>query len=85
MTDEYDKLNELRDILRGTKPATIVPCRLQTMAAARDSLPGELRPHFDALVADCHATAFETGPSALPNYRVLSELVRRGWRKLPAR
>jgi hypothetical protein len=81
MTDEDDKLNELRDILRGTKAATVVPLRPRTIAAARDSLPGGLRRHFDDLVADCHAAAFETGPGALPDYRMLADLVRGGWRR----
>jgi hypothetical protein len=82
MTDEDDQFDELRDILMGTKTGQVVPLRPPTMAAARDSLPGEWRPLFDALVKDCHAAAFQTGPSTLPDYWMLAELVRSGWRKV---
>jgi hypothetical protein len=77
-----DKLTELRDILAGTRSAEVIPLRPRTLAAARDSLPGEMRRHFDSLVADWHAITFETGRiDALPDYRVVAELVRRGWKR----
>jgi hypothetical protein len=85
MTDEDDQLDELRDILMGTKTGQVVPLRPPTMAAARDSLPGEWRPHFDALAADFHAAAVEIGPGALPDDWILADLVKAGWRKLGAR
>jgi hypothetical protein len=81
--DDDEKLRELRDILTGIKSAKVVPLRPPTMAAARDSLPGELRPHFDKLVADFHAAVFAISTvTALPDYRVLAELARSGWRKV---
>jgi hypothetical protein len=84
--EDDDKLDELRDILSGTQVAKVVPLRPRPMAAARDGLAEELRPHFDALVADWHAAAyFGAGPAALPDYRVLADLVRAGWRKPGAR
>jgi hypothetical protein len=85
MGDEDDKLNELRDILMGTKTGQVVPLEARTMVAARASLPGELRPQFDALAADFHAAACEIGPGALPDYWILADLVKAGWRKLGAR
>jgi hypothetical protein len=81
--DDDDKLNELRDILRGTRSAEVVKLTPRPLAAARNGLPEELRPHFDALVADCHAVSYETGRLyEIPGYDVLAELVRRGWRRL---
>jgi hypothetical protein len=80
--DEDDKLNELRDILTGTRSAEVIPLKPRTLAAARDGLPDALRPHFDALTADWHATAYLGGGRAtLPDYHPLAELVRNGWRK----
>jgi hypothetical protein len=86
MNDEDDdKLNELRDILRGTKTENVVALRPRTLAGARGRLPIELRTHFDALVADFHSAVFASSPSAsLPDDRVLADLVTMGSRDLKA-
>jgi hypothetical protein len=81
-SEDDNQLNELRDILRGTKSAKVVRLKPRTMATARDGLREELRPDFDALVADWHSAAYlGAGPAALPDYQVLADLVRGGWRK----
>ena len=87
MTDDDDPdlpaLMQLRDIVTyGGPAAEVVPLQPRALAAARDSLPDELRPVFGQLVADYHAAVFELGdPKALPDYSVLATLVQQGWHR----
>jgi hypothetical protein len=47
---------------------------------ARDSLPDELKPVFDDLVADYRFTAMKHHGSPFVSYIVLAEMVTLGWR-----
>ena len=47
---------------------------------ARNSLPEELRPVFDDLVADYKFAATKHHGSPFVSYIVLAEMVRAGWR-----
>jgi hypothetical protein len=49
-------------------------------AEARGSLPDELKPIFDALVADYKFLATIHHRAPFVSYLVLADLVRRGWR-----
>ena len=47
---------------------------------ARNSLPDELKKHFDALVAEYKAYATLRHGSPYVSYVVLADLIRAGWR-----
>lgn len=52
-------------------------------ARAREALPDELRPIFDALVAEYKFLASIHHKSPFVSYLVLADLVRNGWRPQP--
>ena len=56
------------------------PTRSQKHNLARDSLPEDLRPPFDALVADYIFYALIHHRTRLVSYLILADLVRAGWR-----
>jgi hypothetical protein len=69
--------------LTGKPTAEVIPLTPRTIVDARDSLPPDLQPHFDSLVIDYHTAAFGIKwPGAQPNYTVLANLVRAGWRRV---
>jgi len=47
---------------------------------ARESLPPDLRPIFDALVADYRFAATRRHNAPFVSYVVLADLIRQGWR-----
>lgn len=55
----------------------------QKHAEARNALPEELLPAFDALVADYKFYASVHYGSRLVSYLILADLVRAGWRPPP--
>jgi hypothetical protein len=54
--------------------------RSEKHAAARNSLPDDLIPVFDDLVADYRFAATKHHGSPFVSYIVLAELVKAGWR-----
>ena len=52
-------------------------------AQSRNSLPDELKPTFDALVAEYKYLAFLHHRAPFVSYLVLADLVRNGWRPSP--
>ena len=52
-------------------------------AQAREGLPEELKPAFDALVADYKFLATIHHKSPFVSYLILADLVRRGWQLPP--
>ncbi len=52
-------------------------------ASARDTLPDDIKPVFDALVAEYKFLATIHHKSPYVSYLVLADLVRNGWRPQP--
>lgn len=59
--------------------------RTEKHEQARNTLPEELRPIFDDLVADYKFASVTHHRSAYVSYAVLADLVRAGWRLTAAK
>jgi hypothetical protein len=55
--------------------------RSEKHEAARNSLPSELVPVFDTMVADYQYTALVCHHAPFVSYAVLAQMVRLGWRR----
>lgn len=68
-----------------TKPDAVKeePKRTEKHEQARNSLPPELVPVFDSLVAEYRFHALKHHGSPFVSYVILADLVRDGWRFLP--
>lgn len=66
---------------RPARTTNIITAPTERFLAARATLPEDLRPHFDELVADYRFLAEIQVRSPIVNYAIMAQLVTRGWRK----